>query len=195
MNTKKEPIKKNNLRQSNREAKSLTRQYIKTALLYLMKETSFDKITVTAIINRAGVSRAGFYRNYSSKEEVLEDISSSIYDKLADYYMQGFEGNNMYQRYVMLFSKLQESAEWFQLVLMLNSHQNYIFHTAAYVEQYLNPQTPEEHYLYIAVVHSQRAIIIDWFRNGMKESPEEMAKIFSNIFNEDVSLYIQSKMQ
>lgn len=124
MNTKKEAIKKENMRKSNQESKSLTRQYIKTALLYLMKETTYDKITVTAIINRAGVSRAGFYRNYSSKEEVLEDIS------------------------------------------------------ATYVEQYLNPQSPEEHYRYMAVVHAQRALIIDWFTNGMKESPDEMAKIF-----------------
>lgn len=194
MNTEKEPIKKNNLRKSNREAKSLTRQYIKTALLYLMKETTYDKITVTAIINRAGVSRAGFYRNYSSKEEVLEDISASVYKKLTEYYMQELENNNLYQRYVMLFRKLRENAEWFQLVLMLNSHQNYIFNTAAYVEQYLNPQSPEEHYRYIAVVHAQRAIIIDWFSNGMKESPEKIAKIFTEFFKDDVNLFKISKI-
>lgn len=185
MNTEKN-TKKENLRKSNQESKSLTRQYIKTALLYLMKETPYNKITVTAIINRAGVSRAGFYRNYAYKEEVLEDIATTIYKQLTEYYTLEIENNTLQQRYILLFRKLQENAEWFQLVLLQNSHQNYIFNAATYVEQYLNPQSPEEHYRYIAVVDAQRAIIIDWFTNGMKESPEEMAKIFTEIFKEDV---------
>lgn len=188
MNIETTTITKESLRKSNQESKSLTRQYIKTALLYLMKQTAFDKITVTSIINRAGVSRAGFYRNYASKEEVLEDISSGIYEKLMYYYMHELENSDLYDRYVMLFSKLQENADWFQVALLLNSNQTYIFNVSTYVKQYLNPVSQVEHYRYIAIIHSQRAIILDWFQNGMKESPEQMAKIFIEIFKEDAAI-------
>ena len=53
---------------TNQESKNLTRESIKIALIQLMQQHSLDEITVTALLERAGVSRAGFYRNYPSKE-------------------------------------------------------------------------------------------------------------------------------
>lgn len=182
MNTQTEPVKKDNLRKSNQESKELTRQYIKTALLYLIKKKPFEKITVTAIIQRAGVSRSGFYRNYASKEEVLEDISKTVYQRLSQYYMKEMCENTPYERALFLFRRLKENAEWFHLALILGTQNKQIFNMDAYVEQFLSPQTPTEHYLYIAIAYSQRAVIVNWFENGMKESPEEMAEIFINLY-------------
>lgn len=178
----KENSKKENLKKSNQESKALTREYIKTALLHLIKETPYEKITVTAIINRAGVSRAGFYRNYGSKEEVLEDIATSIYNHVSLTYLSDIEKKEPYERYRFLFERLKEQAQWFQILTMVRKHHQHIFNMATYIEEFLNPQTIEEHYRYIAIAHSQRAIIIDWFEHGMKESPEEMATIFCNLF-------------
>ena len=48
---------------SNQESKQLTRECIRTALLQLLKNESFENITITSINKRAGLSRAGSYRN------------------------------------------------------------------------------------------------------------------------------------
>lgn len=173
---------KENLKKSNQESKALTREYIKTALLSLITKTPYEKITVTAIINRAGVSRAGFYRNYGSKEEVLEDIATSIYNKVALAYLHDIASKKPYERYRFLFEKLTEQSQWFQMLRIIREHNPHIFNMATYIEEYIVPQTAEEHYRYIAIAHSQRAIILDWFEHGMKESPEEMATIFCNLF-------------
>lgn len=61
---------------------------IYTALLQLMKKKDYKDITITDIVNRAGVSRMAYYRNYADKDEILinrlnksiANFEKSIYD-------------------------------------------------------------------------------------------------------------------
>lgn len=56
----------------NNENVSYTQSHITDALLKLMTTHEFENITITDIVNEAGVGRASFYRNYTSKEDVLK---------------------------------------------------------------------------------------------------------------------------
>lgn len=175
-------IKKDHLRMSNQESKELTRESIQTALLQLMKETAFEQITVTAVIKRAGVSRAGFYRNYVSKEAVLQDVAAYFYKNLYESYLQKIDKSKSYDHYRMLLQYIQEHEEWFGILTSLDEHTHNIFSVDPYIKQYFFSQSSEEYYLYIAIIHSQKAIIVDWFKNGMQESPEEMARILEKFY-------------
>ncbi|HEL1845110.1 TPA: TetR/AcrR family transcriptional regulator [Streptococcus suis] len=62
-----------NLYQSNKEANQLTKESIETALLFLLEKKELKQISVSELVRKAGVSRNAFYRNYKSKEEILED--------------------------------------------------------------------------------------------------------------------------
>lgn len=59
-----------------------SRECIVMALLRLIKEKPFSSISISELTAKAGVSRVTFYRNYTSKEEVL---TSYIHDILGDY--------------------------------------------------------------------------------------------------------------
>ena len=48
------------------------KDYITEGLFQLMERKDYNKITITDITNRAGVNRVTFYRNFSSKEEVIK---------------------------------------------------------------------------------------------------------------------------
>lgn len=61
-----------NLYQSNKEANQLTRESIETALLFLLEGKEIQQISISELVKKAGVSRNAFYRNYKSKEEILE---------------------------------------------------------------------------------------------------------------------------
>ena len=63
-----------NLTISNRESNRLTRESLEISLLQLLEKKELAKITISELVNRAGVSRASFYRNYNSKEEILEEL-------------------------------------------------------------------------------------------------------------------------
>ncbi len=61
-----------NLYQSNKEANQLTKESLETALLFLIEKKELKHISVSELVRKAGVSRNAFYRNYKSKEEILE---------------------------------------------------------------------------------------------------------------------------
>lgn len=61
-----------NLTKANQEMNQLTRESIETALLYLMEKKDLKQISISELVKKAGVSRNAFYRNYKSKEEILE---------------------------------------------------------------------------------------------------------------------------
>lgn len=44
---------------------------ITNALLELMKTEDYDKISITDIVNKAGLSRVTYYRHFNSKEDIL----------------------------------------------------------------------------------------------------------------------------
>lgn len=64
-----------NILRTNSSAKhSETLNCIKSALLTLMEQKKYDNISMTEIIQKSGVSRAGVYYNYKCKDEILLDI-------------------------------------------------------------------------------------------------------------------------
>lgn len=61
-----------------------TRECIESALILLMQEKPFPQITIQEIIRRAGVGRSSYYRNYSSKENILESRLDFLILETAD---------------------------------------------------------------------------------------------------------------
>ncbi len=53
-------------------SRQLTKECLQLALVDLMAEKPFEKITVTELVLKSGVSRQSFYRNYESKEDILK---------------------------------------------------------------------------------------------------------------------------
>lgn len=174
------------LRAANMESKNITRESIRMALLKLMKDNDFEKITVTSIINLSGVSRAGFYRNYSSKEDVMDDISASIKATLQETLNNREYAQNPYLFYHDLFSGIKENPVEFGVLFDANVPRKYAMNALPTIPQSKNELTAEERYRFIALLTSLRSIVYDWFRSGMKESAEEMAQLMVNLFHKDL---------
>ena len=66
-----------NQRLSNpKDARALrSREALHNALLELIVEKPLEQITIQAVTDRAGVSYPTFFRQFSSKEQILEDIA------------------------------------------------------------------------------------------------------------------------
>ena len=59
-----------------------TKQAIIKTFMQLLNEKSFDKITVTDIVNRCGVNRNTFYYYYQDIFDLLEEIFTSETEKV-----------------------------------------------------------------------------------------------------------------
>ena len=60
----------------------LTNRMIKDALISLMDEKDFSKITISDICNRADVNRSTFYSHYTDTKQVLNEIEDDILSRL-----------------------------------------------------------------------------------------------------------------
>lgn len=168
---------------SNQESKLLTRDCIRTALLQLLKDNEFENITITSIIKRAGVSRAGFYRNYSSKEEIIEEFAQITYDNLKTLITDETLQRDPYQWYLNFFSAIQEDAQTFHLLILVKVPRQFVSKLGSLLEPLLSFETAYERYQAIARSTALKEIVIDWFKNGMLESPHEMADFFVKSFH------------
>lgn len=173
------------LKMSNRESNLFTKECICTALLELMAIEIFDRITVTAIINRAGVSRGGFYRNYKSKEDVLEEICEDVFQYILDFITEHDLYENPRKWYEDLFRSIAENAEIFQLLIKAQVPRNIVlkFDEGRILQELQKDDSPMEQYRAAAISKALTEIVVIWFRNGMQESPKEMAEIMINIFS------------
>lgn len=61
-----------------RKTNSVVRKDITEALFQLMAEKHIDSITVTELVERAGVARVSFYRNFSSMDDVLRQDAQRV---------------------------------------------------------------------------------------------------------------------
>lgn len=53
-----------------------SREALRAAILHLVEEKQFEQIAIKEITERAGVSYPVFFRQFSSKEELLEDVAA-----------------------------------------------------------------------------------------------------------------------
>jgi len=68
-----------------RDARGLkTMRALHVALIDLIQDQPLERLTIDTIVLRAGVSRATFYRHYSTKEQLVEEIGTDEIDRLLD---------------------------------------------------------------------------------------------------------------
>ena len=159
------------LRLSNVESNRVTKECLQIALMTLMGKKDFDKITITEITTLAGVSRTAFYRNYESKEAIIEDACQSIFNRLTE----SLENcrDDMKSWYIFFFKTIKENKE--SVKIALDAHvflkQKGILNAA------FPPESDEEHYINSAKEAVFARLVTDWFEEGMIESPEKMGEI------------------
>ena len=172
------------LKMSNMESNLFTKECICTALLSLMATETFDHIKVTSIINRAGVSRGGFYRNYKSKEDVLEEICEELFQYILDFITEHNLYDDPKKWYEDLFRSIAENAEIFQLLIKAQVPRNIVlkFDEGLILQKLQRNDSPMEQYRAAAIGRALTEVVVIWFRNGMQESPEEMAEMLLKLF-------------
>jgi len=61
-----------------------SKECIATALIELMKTKEYSSITITEIAKKSGMSRMTYYRNYTSKDDVLIQYLDSVGEKIQE---------------------------------------------------------------------------------------------------------------
>lgn len=170
------------LRLSNEESNKVTRECLRIAMFKLMGEFEFEKITITEICKRAGVSRLAFYRNYGTKEELVTDMCRSVFQELETSLSSERFRTDREDWYTRFFQTIRDNSEYFRIYLDANLKLS----DGIILESVYPTASVEEHYMRAASEGAFLNVLTDWFMGGMKEMPEEMAAICLQVIGSSI---------
>ncbi|MBW6472129.1 MAG: TetR/AcrR family transcriptional regulator [Anaerolineaceae bacterium] len=164
-----------------------TRKWLQEALLSLMLEKPFTRISIAEITDQAQVSRPTFYLHYRNKEEVLEDYLDSMYKNfMID--MQPFLDSIIQGKIaVKFFDQIADQAVFLRSLidsevsnLVMNKLHKYCYDV---IKQSLD-QAPYPSmegiiwdYVIASIAGSVYAMSIRWLQMDMPHTPKEMGEL------------------
>lgn len=168
-----------NLKRFNQENKAITRESIEISLLQLLEKKDLKKITISELVERAGVSRAAFYRNYGSKEEILKSIFESSIAKIT----KSLDGYNLKTDLYHLLKEVKKEAKIISLAIDYNFEQVLTKAVYDFLEK-RNGRSSNGAGSYLNSFWSSAivSVISKWVKDGMKTPAEKIAKLGLPLF-------------
>lgn len=155
-----------------------SKQYIMVALLNLMEQKDFDDISISEIVKKAGVGRATFYRNFNSKEDVINYYFLNATNEFTEIKPRPSCGDDDYYKLTLGIIKfLKDNTEMLNVIikshleiLLLNHINEQMVKFFDCENKSTNPILP---YAYAGCVYN---VSIEWVRSGCVESIESVAE-------------------
>ena len=160
---------------NNQEKNTYVRSQILAALLKMMQEQPFADISVSALVNRAQVGRASFYRNFTDKEYVLRQENA----RLMAQWKQSYEAEEHTVPNELLISLLDfyEEHSDFYLALYRAGLSDMLLQTLLEQSE-ITPEMPNAlAYLKSSIAYMLYGWIVEWMKRGMPESGTELARM------------------
>lgn len=169
------------LHRSNEENHQLTKEAIETALLLLLEQKPLKKIAITELVDRAGVSRNSFYRNYASKEAVLQTMLADRLAQLAETNVARFAENQ--QKGLQAFFEFLEADKTFYQLLLTEGLRD-VIEEEIYRYQPLALEEPDRQSYYRNRFVSSGAtrLVCEWLAQPSPQTPKEMAEQLNRLF-------------
>ncbi|MBR4223358.1 MAG: TetR/AcrR family transcriptional regulator [Oscillospiraceae bacterium] len=156
---------------------------ITAALLALMEKHRYEEITVKQIILEARLARKTFYRNFTSKDDVLRSLIRRTLNEYFDI-VNNAEGDML----TTVFSYADRNRELLRLLERNDMLHTVLRCTNEYLPMFrssrlseLNPSVPlfeglDADYLLALNIGAVWNVIALWVHNGMKDDPEEIRR-------------------
>ena len=152
------------------------------ALIKLMSEKSIDKITITDITDLADVGRSTWFRNFSTKSEALSFKLVKLWERYVSEY-QDFHISN-----AKVFFEFNYSIQNVLKTIYNAEMQHSIYDACCIVLLPQNDVTALDCYKCRFYAYGIYGLLDEWIKRDFKETPDEMAELFSEIINDQKGL-------
>jgi len=166
-----------------------TKSWIFDALMLLMDEKPYDKITVSDIADKAGVARPTFYRNFDDKDEViLQYLNKSFNSELmsTEKNDKGDKPNNIVLTFDVTY--LIKNQKNLKKILSTADVEARIYrelqiYTLSLIKSYKKLLSAEEylicHYKICYQMTGSLKVLFDWFINNMPMPIEKLVPMLN----------------
>ena len=152
------------------ELNAFIKECITNALIQLMESKPFGEITVTELVQKAGVSRVSFYRNFSSKQEILEKHLLLLIQEWGKTFEERGDPTYLAESLLNHFYKYRA----FYLLLYQQGLSALIYENIRAACKLDEAQNNIERYAKSMVAGTIFGWVDEWFRQGLKETPQEI---------------------
>lgn len=167
-----------------------TRKMLRDALVALLEEKSYDRITIADITGRATVNRKTFYLHYETKDHLLQSVTDGILDELfgeAKAAQPIDLSIDEMQSYIAgrIFAYVKKHRTFFEVMFERRAMTDFVQYMKRYFARFYEEKFADidesrlpvqkdviASYIgsaYVGVIHG-------WLNDGMRQSPEEMTR-------------------
>lgn len=162
---------------SNKGRNAYVITHITDALIQTMGEKPFNDISISELCDIAGVGRASFYRNFETKEAVLEKRLEEIwYDWAKDY-----ENKNERSYFIESLLKCFYKYKDFNLLLYRHNLSNLIYEVVRWGAKIDESESNVESYVKSTLAGFVFGLADEWMRRGMPETPEQILALAAQL--------------
>ncbi|NEG96614.1 TetR family transcriptional regulator [Bifidobacterium sp. SMB2] len=169
------------LHRNNEESNAFVRECIEGALIQLMETTPFASITVTDIARRAGVSRNAYYRNYASKEAILDGFLATIFAEINRSLLQYDPMTQTREAWLTMLAGVRRIAPQYRLMLRAGQSSRIREHMRASMNRSAARHETGPRYAAAFWAGAVCEVIDQWVLNGMDAPDEEIADIMTDL--------------
>ena len=178
-----------------------TQLKLANSLKELMTTQSFDKLSVSDITNHCSLHRQTFYYHFDDKYELLDWI---VYKELIEPRVDGFTFENMYERFMKLFTTMVDEKKFYlnALKIDVDDMSRYISRLAYdqfmividCIEKNTGVKSDRDENVMFAefLGYGFVGLVFGWAQRGMKDSPEVMTKRLERIINNLKHIAVES---
>lgn len=152
------------------ETNAFVKECITEALLKLMNEKAISDITITELVECAGVARASFYRNFASKENIIEQYLLLLIREWGTEFEAKGDPILFAQTLLEHFYRYKE----FYLLLYKHNLSSMIYENIRGACQLDLAGNNFERYAKAMFAGAVFGWLDEWARQGMPETPEEI---------------------
>lgn len=152
---------------------------IADAIIELLKTTPFEKISINEITSKAGVGRATYFRNFSSKTEAITFKVVTLWTTWCEENGISAEEQLTFKNSVDFFNFSYENRELYKL-LYSTGLQGTIYDAFYSVIMKQQRSTPQEYYKSRFLSYGVYGIVNEWVKRDFKEPPNEIAIILKD---------------
>ncbi|GGE36364.1 TetR/AcrR family transcriptional regulator [Streptococcus himalayensis] len=166
-----------NLRTANEEVNRLTKEALEIAFLQLLEQKKLAKITISELVERAGVSRAAFYRNYGSKDELLEKVFTTRVQKITDQLGKIHRRTDLYHIWLVLLKEAKKESRLISLAVDYQLERVLTSAVFDFLEKRTSSKQSGSSYLNSFWSSAIVSVLIKWISDGMKVPAEKVASL------------------
>lgn len=163
------------LKAHSQEINKISKESLITSLILLMKQKPYDKITISELCIKAGVSRTAFYGNFKTKDDLLTLYVLNMNTELIKKIGSPFRNDTSLDWYINLFQVIKDNSEILILIFKAGFQKKYLEILNSMVLH--NPSIPIEK-KYQRLIWSggvENALSYWLLESSLKESVEDIA--------------------